>query len=167
VCLDHVEDLGNSAEIWSLRVIWSVLLTLSGRAEESLDYLKSKETLYPPRNDDIPSLVGLQNQRGYCLGMLGRFASAHPLLREAERLVRQAGLLELQCEVHQNQAMLFYLQEDYVSSDRVFRLILDEADRIEGWYFRAIALWGIGKNLMIQEHYQAAMPWLGDSLRLF
>jgi hypothetical protein len=29
------------------------------------------------------------------------------------------------------------------------------------------ALWGIGKNLMIQEHYEEAMPWLQESLGIF
>jgi hypothetical protein len=33
--------------------------------------------------------------------------------------------------------------------------------------FRGHALWGIGKNLMIQEHCHEAMPWLEDSLKTF
>ena len=63
--------------------------------------------------------------------------------------------------------MIFYLQEDYTASDRVFRQILDASQQTEGWYFRANALWGIGKNLMIQKHFREAIAWLNDALALF
>jgi tetratricopeptide (TPR) repeat protein len=46
-------------------------------------------------------------------------------------------------------------------------MILDASEQIGGWYFRGSALWGIGKNLMIQGHHQAAMPWLEQSLTLY
>jgi tetratricopeptide (TPR) repeat protein len=82
-------------------------------------------------------------------------------------MAEDAGLLELLCEVHQCQAMIFYLQTDYESSDRVFRVILDASEQIGGWYFRGNALWGIGKNLMIQGHHQAAMSWLEEALALY
>jgi hypothetical protein len=45
-------------------------------------------------------------------------------------------LLEMLCEVHECQAMIFYLQTDYESSDRVFGVILGAAEQIGGWYFR-------------------------------
>jgi tetratricopeptide (TPR) repeat protein len=63
--------------------------------------------------------------------------------------------------------MILYLQQDYAASGRVFRAILRESDQLGGWYFKACALWGIGKNLMIQGHFQEAMPWLEESLALF
>jgi hypothetical protein len=53
------------------------------------------------------------------------------------------------------------------SSDRLFREALELTAVLKGWYFRGYALWGIGKNLMIQEHHQEAMPWLEDSLKIF
>jgi tetratricopeptide (TPR) repeat protein len=165
--LTQCGDRDASAETWSLRVLWGSILQQRGLTEEALDYLTSNEALSPPDPGDITSLVRLKNQIGHCLAMLGRFASAQRFLREAERIASDAGLLELRCEVHRNQAMLFFLQEDYVSSDRVFRMILDEADRIGGWYFRAVALWGIGKNLMIRGHHVEAIPWLEDALHLF
>ena len=86
---------------------------------------------------------------------------------EAESLARSAGITELLAEVRQCQAMIFYLQRDYESSERIFHLILNDAEQIGGWYFRAKALWGIGKNLMIQGHHQVALPWLEESLSLF
>jgi tetratricopeptide (TPR) repeat protein len=160
-------DRGASAETWSLRLIWARILQQRGHTQEALEYLTSKEALDPPQCGDSLSLGRLRNQIGHCLSLLGRFDQAHLSLQRAERIARNAELLELQCEVHRDQAMLFFLQEDYTSFDRVFRLILDQADRVGGWYFPAVALWGIGKNLMIQGHHQRAMPWLEDSLRLF
>jgi tetratricopeptide (TPR) repeat protein len=105
--------------------------------------------------------------RGYFLGLLGQYAPAYASLREAEEMAHDAGLIELQCEVYLRQATLLYFQQDYASSDQLFRRILVSSEVIGGWYFRAAALWGIGKNLMIQEHYQEAFPWLHDSLALF
>jgi len=160
-------DRGSSAETWNLSLAHAEILRLRGHTEEALEYLADCEASLSSASEDIVSLAGLKMNRGYCLGHLGRYPAAHALLNEAERLARDAGLLELQCEVHQRQAMIFYLQQDYVSSDRIFRLILDASARLGGWYFRANALWGIGKNLMIQKHYLEAMPWLEDSLTHF
>lgn len=88
-------------------------------------------------------------------------------MKEAELIAKEAGLLELECEVYQCQAMIYYLQRDYTSSDQIFKRILDNSGKIGGWYFRANALWGIGKNLMIQEFFHAAIPWLEEALLIF
>lgn len=165
--LEQCGDQGSSAEIWSLRVIWSSILQQRGRTEESLSYLTSREKQFPPESGDLFSRIRIWNQVGYNQAMLGSFSPAHRSLAEAEMLARGTGLVELQCEVLRNRAMLHFLQEDYVSSDRIFRLILSEADQIGGWYFRAVGLWGIGKNLMIQGQHREAIPWLEDSLGLF
>jgi tetratricopeptide (TPR) repeat protein len=49
----------------------------------------------------------------------------------------------------------------------MFQSVLAVAERAGGWYYRGHALWGIGKNLMIQGHYKQAMPWLAESLAIF
>lgn len=104
---------------------------------------------------------------GYYSGLLGRYEPSHGLLGQAEAMARSAELPELQAGVHLNQAFIFFLQQDYVSSDRLFRAVLRLSDQAGGWYFRGSALWGIGKNLMIQGHYRDAMPWLENSLEIF
>lgn len=164
--LDRCEDRGNSPEIWRLRIVRADLLRLRGRVEDALDYLTRLQFLYPPSTEDIFSLARLKMSCGYCMGHLGRFGPAHELLREAECLVNGEDDPELRCEIYQRQAMLFYLQRDYLSSDRIFRLILQTSEQLDGWYFKACALWGIGKNLMIQGHYLDAMPWLENALGL-
>jgi tetratricopeptide (TPR) repeat protein len=165
--LQGLEYQANSGEVWYLRLVRSDIIRLRGHVEEALAYIDSCEVLSPPQSHDVLSVAGLKKTRGYCLGLLGRFPLSHALLQEAERLARDSGLLELQCEVHQCQAMVYYLQQDYSSSDRFFRIILNASEQIGGWYFRANALWGIGKNLMIQGHHRAAIPWLENSLALF
>jgi tetratricopeptide (TPR) repeat protein len=89
------------------------------------------------------------------------------MLGEAAAIAGDAGLLRLQGDVYVSWAFIFSRQKDYVSSDRLFRAALDLAEKFEGWYTRGQALWGIGKNLMIQEHYEEAMPWLQESLGIF
>jgi hypothetical protein len=64
-----------------------------------LEYLTAKEKAFPPENDDVPSLIGLKKTCGYCHGMLGKYAISDRLLEEAEHLARNAGFLELLCEV--------------------------------------------------------------------
>jgi hypothetical protein len=54
--------------------------------------------------------------------------------------------------------MVYFLQRNYVESDRIFRLILDLSQQIGGWYFRGSALWGIGKTLMIQSTTKKRFP---------
>jgi tetratricopeptide (TPR) repeat protein len=165
--LERCEDQGNTREIWGLRLVRADLIRLRGQIEQAIEYLVCKEAEFPPLSGDVVVRAGLKKLQGYCHGLLGRYASSHGLMQEAELMARGAALLELQCEVHQCQAMIHYLQQDYISSDRVFRLILDASEQIGGWYFRANALWGIGKNLMIQNHHEAAIPWLESSLALF
>jgi tetratricopeptide (TPR) repeat protein len=165
--LRRCDDQGNSPETWSLRLIRADLMRLRGKNEDALKYLASTGALFPPDPGDIPSLAGLGMHCGHFLGLLGRYAQADGSLLEAERMARDAGLLELQCEVHQRQAILVYFRHDYASSDRLFRRILDIAGRTGDQHCRAVALWGIGKNLMIQEHYTEAILWLNDSLDLF
>jgi tetratricopeptide (TPR) repeat protein len=157
----------NSGEVWGLCLIRADLTRLRGETEKALDYLAAQEASYPPEPHDLHSWIGLKKSRGYCLGMLGHYAPAHELMQEAERAAAYAGLLELQCEVYQCQAMIHYLQQDYATSDRIFRLILAASSQLDGRYFQANALWGIGKNLMIQRHHTEALPWLEDSLALF
>ncbi len=105
--------------------------------------------------------------RGAYTGFLGRNEAAHNLFAEAESLAREAGLRKLEADVYLTRAFIFFRQKDYVSSDRLFRAALQIAEQIGGWYLRGQSFWGIGKNLMIQEHYQEAIPWLNESLVIF
>lgn len=163
---DRNKDRGSSAEMWRLRVVRADLLRLRGQVEEAFGYLSHCEILFPPASEDLVSLARLKMSCGYCLGHLGRYPAAHELLGDAERLANSAELAELKCEVYQRQAMVRYLQQDYLNSDRIYRQILQISERLSGWYFKACALWGIGKNLMIQGYYRDALPWLERSLRL-
>jgi tetratricopeptide (TPR) repeat protein len=165
--LGRVEDNGNIPNIWQLRFVRAEIMRLRGHVEEALKYLEARESLYPPEASDAESLIGLLMHGGYCCGLLGRYQRSHMLLAEAEEKAGRACLLELLCEVYQRQAMILFRQRDYASSDRIFRAILRLGDEVGGWYFRGNALWGIGKNLMIQEHYRDAMPWLQESLEVF
>lgn len=160
----RIADQGNTNELWKLRFIRSRILVTQGQVEEASRYL---ESLAPPDPGDIESGSALKMHRGNCLGQLGRYEPSHRLLGEAEEMARNAGLTELQADVYLRRAFIFFLQKDYVSSDHVFRSALDLAEKLGGWYSRGTALWGIGKNLMIQGHYHEAMPWLEESLGIF
>jgi tetratricopeptide (TPR) repeat protein len=69
--------------------------------------------------------------------------------------------------VYLSRAFIFFREKDFISSDCMFRAALVVAGQTGGWYFRGHAVWGIGKNLMIQQQYEEAMPWLTESLRIF
>jgi len=127
--LERCEDQGTSAEVWSLRCSRADLTRLRGHTEEALEYLTAKEKAFPPENDDVPSLIGLKKTCGYCHGMLGKYAISDRLLEEAEHLARNAGFLELLCEVWYCQAWFLYVRANFEPSDRLFREILGASEQ--------------------------------------
>jgi tetratricopeptide (TPR) repeat protein len=162
--IQRLGDQDNTTEIWRLRFVRSQVLDAHGKVEEALKYL---ESLAPPVAEDIESRAAVRMYRGSYSGCLGRYATSHYLLDEAEAMAHDAGLLTLLGEVHLSRAFVFFLQKDYASSGGSFRAALGLADEVGGWHLRGHALWGIGKNLMIQGHYDEAMPWLDESLGIF
>ena len=165
--LQRCDDEGSSADVWNLRCARADLTRLRGHAEEALVYLSAKEKANPPESDDVPSLIALKKTCGYCQGMLGKYAISDKLLEEAEKLARNAGLLELLCEVWHSQAWFLYVRLNFESSDRLFREILSASEQVGGWYFRAIGLWGIGKNIMMRGHVNSDATLLREALRWF
>jgi tetratricopeptide (TPR) repeat protein len=165
--LQRCEDEGPSAEVWNLRCARADLTRLRGHTEEALAYLVAKEKAFPPESDDFPSLIGLKKACGYCHGMLGKYAISDKLLEEAEKLARNAGLLEMLCDVWHSQAWFLYVRLNFESSDRLFREILSASEQVGGWYFRAIGLWGIGKNTMMRGHVTGDTTLLKEALRWF
>jgi tetratricopeptide (TPR) repeat protein len=157
----------SAANRWPYRIILLELQRLRGEREGALHELNRLERMDPPADSDLEYRIGIKKLRGYYSGLLGRYRESHQNLQEAEAMAREAGLLEALAEVYQCQAMIFFLQQDYIASDRIFRLILEISEQISGWYFRGCALWGIGKNLMIQAHHEEAIPWLQKALTTF
>lgn len=162
--IQRLGDKSNTTELWRLRFIRTEAIDAHGDTEGALRYL---ESLPPPDPGDVESSVALRMYRGSYAGFLGRYESSHRLLGEAAALARGASLLKLEADVCLPWAFVFFRQKDYVSSDRLFRAALNLAEKVGGWRLRGHALWGIGKNLMIQEHYEEAMPWLQESLGIF
>ena len=162
--IGRLGDAGDDAELWRLRFVRARVLDAEGRAEEALQYL---ESYCAPNPSDSESGSALKMYRGAYSGYLGRYEASYHLLQEAEAIARQAGLAELLGDVHLSRAFILFRQKDYVSSDNQFRCALKLAGEVGGWYLRGYGLWGVGKNLMIQEHYGEAMPWLEEALRIF
>ncbi len=163
----RVADRGNGAELWQLRFVRAEIMRLRGKPEHALRYLESQESLNAPEGQDIDSQIGLCMHRGYHFGLMARYEQAWRLLNEGQALACKTGVVALQAEVCLRQAMIFFLQKDFVASSQKYRCVLSLSDQLGGWYFRATALWGIGKNLMIQLHYEEATPWLEESLKIF
>lgn len=162
--IQRLGEHGSSAEVWRHRFIRAQVLDARGQTGEALKYLRSPT---PPNADDIESEAALRMYRGSYSGYLGQYETSHKLLHEAEVMARDAGLPGLQGEVYLCRAFLYFRKKDYASSDRMFRDALAIAEQVGSWYFRGHALWGIGKNLMIEQHYEEAMPWLNESLEIF
>lgn len=165
--LDRCEEKEASSEIWHLRFLRADLMGMLGHTDEALAYLDSREAKFPPERCDFPSLIQLKKTRGYCLGMLGKYVPSDRLLVEAEQLARDARLPELLCEIWHCQAWFLYLRLQFVPSDRIFRQILSASEQVGGWYFRAIGLWGIGKNIMMQGHINSDAQLLKAALKYF
>lgn len=165
--LTRLGDRGNSEEAWQLHLIRADVMRLRCKTDEALAYIASSETACSSESCNLPTIAAVKKTESYCLGHLGRYEVSRRLMSEAENLAGQTGILELQCEVLQCQAMIHYLQRDYDSSAQCFHAILRASDQVGGWYFRANALWGIGKNHMIQLRYHEAIPWLEGAEEIF
>jgi tetratricopeptide (TPR) repeat protein len=159
--------INNASNPWPYRLILLDVRRLQGQRVEALQELGRLADLDPPAPEDAESNIAIKKLRGYYTGLLGRCKASHHLLQEAEKLACDSNLIEPLAEVHQCQAMIYFLQQNYLESNRLFRLVLDLSRQIGGWYFRGSGLWGIGKNLMIQRFYEEAMPWLYESLAVF
>lgn len=153
-----------SNEIWDLHFLRARILDATGQTEAAVTYLKS---LLPPSSDLLEARSKLCNYLASYEGYLGRYQVADQLFSEALNIAGRAGLYEVVGDIHLAQAFIYFRKKDYRSSDGEFRLALEISERVGGWYLRGHGLWGIGKNLMIQEHYQAALPWLDQALEVF
>jgi tetratricopeptide (TPR) repeat protein len=162
--IDRIGSEANTNETWRLRFIKAETSDTHGRIEEALQYL---ESFAPPDVADVESRAGLKMYRAYYCGYLGRYEASHRLFEEAETIARDACLLESLGDIHLSRAFISFRQKDYVSSDGQYRCALKLSEEVGGWYLRGHGLWGIGKNLMIQEHYSEAVPWLQESLGIF
>jgi tetratricopeptide (TPR) repeat protein len=157
----------NHHKLRTYRLILLEVQRLRGHTQQALNELDRLEASDPPDEDDAESRIGISKLRGYYFGLLGKYQFSHQLLQQAEVMARDAGMTELLAEVHLCQAMIFYLQQNYSSSSHIFRLVLALSQQIGGWYFEGTALWGIGKNLMIETHYEEAITWLQNALAIF
>lgn len=164
VATTAMKSTGNS---WPSRLVLLDVKRLKGFRAEALQELEHLAEVDPPSPEDSASWIGVRRLQGYYAGLLGRYKVSHQLLLEAESLARGVNLIDGLAEVHQCQAMVYFLQQNYAESDRIFRIVLDLSQRVGGWYFRGSALWGIGKNLMIRMWYEEAIPWLSQSLAIF
>jgi tetratricopeptide (TPR) repeat protein len=162
--IEQFEDDVNTSELWRLRFMRAQILSLRGRSEEALQFL---ESLTPPDINDAESTAELKRNRGAYSGYLGRYEVAHRLFEEAEIIARGADLFEILGDIYLSRAFIVFRQKDYAASDSLFRAALELSDKVGGWYLRGNGLWGIGKNLMIREHYTEGIPWLEQSLAIF
>ena len=154
----------NTPEVWHFRFFRAQVLALRGRTEEALQFL---ESFSPPALEDLESTTELSRCRGAYSGYLGRYEIAHRLFDEAETTAQQAELFEILGDIYVSRAFIVFRQKDYVTSAALFRSVLNLSEKVGGWYLRGHGLWGIGKNLMIEEHYTEAIPWLDESLAIF
>lgn len=162
--IGRVADQGDAVDLWRARFIRTEIMSIRGHSEEALQYLDS---LIAPEAANHEASVGFKLNRGRFLGALGKRSEACECLAQAESMAREAHLPELLGEVYLSQGFIYFLGEKYDSSDRAFRLALGISAEVGGWHLRGHALWGIGKNLMIQGCYGEAMAWLQESLTIF
>jgi tetratricopeptide (TPR) repeat protein len=162
--LEHIGDRGNATNICRLHFVRAQVMALRGCVEEAVIYLESVP--FPP-DDDIESRAMFMMHRASLAGFLGRYETSHRLFEEAEVLASREAAFEVLGEIYLSRAFIFFRQKDYGSSDTLFRAALNIAEQASNWYFRGHGLWGVGKNLMIQGHYQEALPWLEESLAIF
>ncbi len=153
----------SSKEFWEYRFVRAEILRIRGRFEEALGFL---EVTGAPPEQHAHLLATWKMHCGYCLGFLGRYIRSRQLLQEAESEINVLGGPDLRFEVLLRQAMISFLEGDYTNSDRIYRVALEECKRTDDWYIHSAVRAGVGKILMIQREFAAAIPWFRDALRI-
>jgi len=165
--VDEAVEAGSDSDpiqIWELRFIRARLLEAAGQVEGALNYLNS---FSPPPMELTEIRSRLMMYLATFEGYLGHDSVADQLVSQAFTVAFGAGLDAVAGEIYLAEGFIRFRRRDYASSDRAFRLALEISEKAGGWYLRGHGLWGIGKNLMIQEHYLEAVPWLERALALF
>lgn len=162
--IERIGEHSNSTDVWRFRFLRAGVLEDQGRFEEALCWLESQPA---PALDDGQSRAPLLMHRGICCAYLSRHKISHRLLSEAETAARNSGLPRLIGDIRLFRAFIFYRERNYVSSSKLYRSVLDLPEAENDWYLRGHGLWGMGKNLMIQEQYEDAVHWLVRSLEIF
>jgi tetratricopeptide (TPR) repeat protein len=153
---------------YGFRFVLAEVLRMRGRIDEAREYL---ESLGSPDENCIDLVVAWKMHLGYCLGLLGRYGECNQLLELARCSTIDANLTELHCEVLLRQGMIHYVRREFANSDRSYRDALNlckalKSDEGGDWYLESTALAGVGKNLMIQDHFAEAIPWFEKSLAI-
>jgi tetratricopeptide (TPR) repeat protein len=91
---------------WPYRLVLPHVQRLQGQRAEALHELEHLAEVDPPFPGDAESSIGIKKLRDYYAGPLGRYKASHQLLHEAEKLARDANLVEGLAEVPQCQAMI-------------------------------------------------------------
>ena len=163
LALEHESDL-NGDGIWTFLFIRAEVLRVRGQAAQALKYLEAQRT---PDRAYPEFCARFRMHCGYYQGLLGRYEASHRLLNDAQHKAIDLSHDELHCEVLFRRGFVFYLQENYTESEKLYREALRLSTQLPDWYFRGHALWGVGKNFMIREQYEEALTWLKEALTVF
>jgi len=136
----------NATNPWPFRIVLLEVRRLRGQRDEALRELEHLELVDPPVRGDIESCISIKRLRGYYAGLLGRFRAAHQLLKDAEAIAVDASLIEPLAEVHQCQAMIYFLEQNYAESDRVFRVVLELSRQIGDGTFLALPFGALART---------------------
>jgi tetratricopeptide (TPR) repeat protein len=96
----------------------------------------------------------------YCSG--GRYRQSNELLEQAIRDAADCGLTALEAEANVRRGFLFYQLNRFTESEQCYQRALDLGSGLADKYLQAIAMAGIGKNIMRSGRYVEATEYFRE-----
>ena len=153
----------DSKPYWQFRTAKAEVLLAQGKARDALPLLEGNMPAGPAfRELAVRQLMGQASARY----LLAEFSEARRLLEQAASLASDTGSPILRAEVDLRTGTALSLSGDSVGAERHYRKALEGAAGQRDLHLQALALGGLGFNLLRSSRFDEALPWFEQALTL-
>jgi tetratricopeptide (TPR) repeat protein len=151
----------DSKPCWQFRTAKAEVLLAQGKARDALAVLEGNMPAGPAfRELAVRQLMG----QAYARYLLAEFSEARRLLEQAASLASDTGSPILQAEVDLRTGTALSLSGDSAGAERHYRKALVGATGQRDLHLQAMALGGLGFNLLRSSRFDEALPWFEQGL---
>jgi tetratricopeptide (TPR) repeat protein len=153
---------GDQVELWRCRWLAALVLAIQGHPDSGIALIES----YSPRSALGASAdAQILSARGSLLCQMGRYREASQILCLAEQFAHEANDKRIVVNVLTTQANLLFCLGRHSKMHEHVQRIWEIAKGEDDLLLSGCARTGMGKSLMVHEHYREAIPWFLDAIK--